>query len=202
MFDKLIIIGAGGHAKVVSDVAIKSGWTVLGFLDDNLKNTNLPFPILGGTSDSLHYITKSQFVLAIGNNATRKQMAERFNLPWATIVHPTAQIGSDVRIGKGTVVMAHAVINPSTYIGQHCIVNTGAVIEHDNKIEDYVHISPHATLCGTVSVGMLTHVGAGATIKNNMTITNNCRIGAGAVVVSGICSSGTYVGIPAKKVNI
>lgn len=200
MSKNVIIIGAGGHAKVVADVAIKSGWNVLGFLDDRPNTQSiLSFPILGRVSDSFRFLSESQFFVAIGDNNTRKYISEKFNLPWATLVHPSAQIGVDVNIDKGTVVMANAVINPSTNIGQHCIINTGAVIEHDNQIADYVHISPHATLCGTVSIGVLSHVGAGATIKNNVTVTDRCSLGAGTVVVKKIDIPGTYVGVPAKQ---
>lgn len=211
MHKKVVIIGAGGHAKVIADIIQKSGDIVYGFLDDNfekgtiiLNNENLK--VIGDLNSRFTLpITKPdlelEFVIAIGDNYKRKEIAETKipNIKYYTAIHPSAIIGSDTEIAEGSVVMANSIINPSTKIGKHCIINTGAIIEHDNTIENYVHISPNATLCGTVKVGECTHIGAGAIIKNNTNITYNCIIGAGATVVNDINEKGTYIGIPAKK---
>lgn len=97
--------------------------------------------------------------------------------------------------------IANAVVNPSAKIGKHCIINTGAIVEHDNVLGDYVHLSPNATLTGGATVGECTHIGAGASTKQVISITNNCVIGAGASVVKDITESGTYVGVPARKMK-
>ena len=97
--------------------------------------------------------------------------------------------------------MANAVINSACQIGRHCIINSGAVVEHDNQIADFVHVSVGAKLAGTVSVGKASWIGVGATVSNNLTICSNCIIGAGAVVVDDIKEAGTYVGVPAKKME-
>lgn len=205
---QVVIIGAGGHAQVIADIIQESGDIVYGFLDDNLKketvianderlkvigdfNTRFTLPI---THPEL------EFIIAIGDNKRRKEIAEKNvpNMKYYTAIHPSANIGINVSIGEGTVIMANACINASANIGKHCIINTGAIIEHDNQLEDYVHISPNATLCGTVKVGELTHIGAGATVKNNINIISHCTVGAGAVVVKDIKEEGTYVGVPAK----
>lgn len=205
---QVVIIGAGGHAQVIADIIQESGDIVYGFLDDNLKkgtvianderlkvigdfNTRFTLPI---THPEL------EFIIAIGDNKRRKEIAEKNvpNMKYYTAIHPSANIGINVSIGEGTVIMANACINASANIGKHCIINTGAIIEHDNQLEDYVHISPNATLCGTVKVGELTHIGAGATVKNNINIISHCTVGAGAVVVKYIKEEGTYVGVPAK----
>lgn len=208
MSKQVVIIGAGGHAKVIADIIQKSGDVVYGFLDDNLKkgtviandeklkvvgdfNTRFTLPI---THPEL------EFIIAIGDNERRKEIVEK-NVPsmkYYTAIHPSVNIGINVSIGEGTVIMANACINSSANIGKHCIINTGAIVEHDNQLEDYVHISPNATLCGTVKIGESTHIGAGVTVKNNIDITSNCTIGAGAVVVKNIEEEGTYVGVPAK----
>ena len=206
MSKKVVIIGAGGHAKVIADIIIKSGDEVVGFLDDNIEKDTIVidnYKVIGKTEDCLKFKEDKElyFIIAIGNNFTRKDIAEKYNLNYYTAIHPTAIIGMQVQIEKGTVIMANTCINPNTKIGNHCIINTGAIVEHDNLIEDYVHISPNATLCGTVTVGEGIHIGAGSVIKNNITITNNCIIGAGAVVVKNIEESGIYVGVPAKKVK-
>ena len=210
MNKNVIIIGAGGHSKVIADIIIKSQDNVLGFLDDNIpidtviiKEKNLK--VLGKIEDSIKIKEQNsdiEFIIGIGNNKTRKAIAENYpDLNYYTAIHPSSQIALDVKIGDGTVIMANACINTSTTIGKHCIINTGAIIEHDNIIEDYVHISPNATLCGTVKIEELTHIGAGSTIKNNISISSNCIIGAGAVIVKDINEEGTYVGVPAKKIK-
>ena len=204
MSKNVVIIGAGGHGKVIADIIEKSGDNVIGFLDDNndvkiYKN----YKLLGKISDctklqkedsSLH------FVIAIGNNYTRKRIGE-YDLNYYTAIHPNAVISETAIIDVGTVIMANACINPDSNIGKHCIINTGAIIEHDNTIEDYVHISPNATLCGTVKIGKFSHIGAGAVIRNNICIVSNCVVGIGAVVVKNIEDEGIYLGVPVKKIR-
>ncbi|MDF2557756.1 MAG: acetyltransferase [Bacillales bacterium] len=200
MNKNVIIIGAGGHGKVIADIIRKSGDQVLGFLDDanNLKEV-CGLPVLGKVSDYEPYCDSAQFILAIGNNHVRKEVSENMTVNWYTAIHPSAILANDCKIGEGTVVMANSVVNSDTKIGKHCIINTGAIIEHDNRIDNYVHVSPNGTLCGTVSVGELTHIGASATVKNNIQIIGNCVIGIGAVVVKSINEPGTYIGVPATK---
>lgn len=201
MNDRLIIIGAGGHGKVVADNALKNGYAHVCFADDRATGQCMGLPIIGTTSD-LDALNDghTDFVIGIGNNEIRKRIAEEHNLPWATLIHPSVQIAVNASVGKGTVVMAGAVINADATVGNHCIINTGAIVEHDNRVHDYVHISPRAALGGTVCVGELTHVGIGATVRNNITITEKCLVGAGAVVVKNIEKSGVYVGVPAKEI--
>lgn len=200
----VVIIGASGHAKVIADIIIKNGDRVVGFLDDNtaLPETIIGYSYLDVISGWQKYMSDCCFVMGIGNNRIRRKIAKSLDVEWYTAIHPSAQIAVDTHIGEGTVVMANAVINTSARIGRHCIINTGAVIEHDNRIADYVHVSPNAALCGTVSVGEMTHIGAGATVKNNTSICRDVVIGAGGVVVKDITESGTYVGVPAKKIKL
>ena len=97
--------------------------------------------------------------------------------------------------------MPNAVINAGAKIGEHCIINTGAIVEHDNILENYVHISVGAKLAGTAHVGIATWIGIGASVSNNLSICENCMIGAGAVVVKDITESGTYIGVPARRMK-
>ena len=198
--NRLIIIGAGGHGKVIADAALKNGYTNICCVDDHATGDVMGFPIIGTTADvECLNDGNTDFVFGIGNNAIRKTIAEIHNVNWVSIVHPSAQIGFDAEIGKGTVVMANAVVNVCAKIGEHCIINTGAIVEHDNVIENYAHISPNVALGGTVRIGSLTHVGIGATVKNNTEICSDCTIGAGAVVIKSIKEPGTYVGVPIRK---
>lgn len=198
--NRLVIIGAGGHGRVIADIALKNGYADICFVDDNMSGSVMEIPIVGdsrciaGLNDG-----KTDFVIGIGDNTTRKMIAERYDINWATLVHPSAQIAMHTTVGGGTVIMANAAVNICATVGKHCIVNTGAVVEHDNIVEDYVHISPNAALGGTVRIGALTHIGIGATVKNNVSVCSNCIIGAGAVVVKSISESGLYVGVPASR---
>lgn len=204
MRKKVVIIGAGGHAKVIADIIEKSGDEIVGFLDDNKEiGTTIinEYKVIGDLNNRFTMaVTKEnlEFIIAIGDNKKREEISHSPNLKFYTAIHPSAQIGLDVRIEEGTVIMANSCINSSAKIGKHCIINTGAIIEHDNIIEDYVHISPNATLGGTVKIGESTHVGIGSIVKNNITICKNCTIGAGAVVVKNIEEEGIYVGVPAR----
>ena len=207
MHKKLIIIGASGHGKVVADIALKlQKYEEIVFLDDNedVKEC-MGFSVVGKSLDAEYYINKADFFVAIGNEKIRKEITEQLerlgaNIP--TFVHPSAVIGSQVKIGEGTVVMAGAVVNPDCVIGKGCIINTCASVDHDCQLSDYVHVSVGAHVCGTVEIGENTWIGAGATVKNNVLICSNCMIGAGAVVVKNIERKGIYMGIPVKEKNM
>lgn len=202
MKGKLIIIGTGGHGKVVLDIAKCTGYSAIAFLDDNPQgDTWCGFPILGKTSDAQKYPDAS-FVVAVGNAAIRKRIQENLTvqgLTIATLIHPSAVVAEDTVIGEGSVVVAGAVINPGAVLGKGVIVNTCASVDHDCQIGNYVHVAVGAHLAGTVTIGECTLIGAGAVISNNVSVVADCKIGAGAVVVKNIGGSGTYIGVPAKK---
>lgn len=195
---KLVIIGAGGHGKVIADIAEKNGYQKIVFLDDdpNIKDC-AGFEVVSTLSDCVDY-KEWDFVVAVGNAEIRKQIHETLSgYKIITLVHPNAVISRRVTIGEGTVVMAGAVVNSDTVIGKSCIINTGATVDHDCVIGDYVHISVGAHVAGTVVIGEKTWIGAGAVVSNNIEICEDCMVGAGAVVVEDIKESGIYVGIPA-----
>lgn len=204
MNKSVIVIGAGGHGKVIADIVRASGDHLLGFLDDGHSPSEpvAGIPVLGGAGDYVNY-PDAAFIIAIGNASVREKMATSMKgVKWYTAIHPTAVISPlETQIGEGSAIMANAVVNPCASIGRHCIVNTAAVVEHDNRIADFAHISVGAKLAGTVSIGKRTWVGIGATVSNNLTVCEDCMIGAGAVVVKNITESGTYVGVPARKIK-
>lgn len=200
--NRLMIIGAGGHGKVIADIAAKNGYTDICFVDDHAKGLCVGFPVVGTTAELENWNDgATDFVIGIGNNAVRKKIAQQYDVNWVALIHPSAQRGLQTSVGKGTVVMAGAVINACAAVGEHCIINTGAIVEHDNVIEDFVHISPNAALGGTVRIGALTHVGIGAAVRNNIRICAECTIGAGAVVVKNIDCCGVYAGVPARRIK-
>lgn len=198
--NRLIIIGASGHGKVIADIALKCGYESIAFLDDDTTAKECAgFPVIGGSQDIPEY-KDCDFIVAIGDATIRAYMLERLNkFNVVSLIHPNTVISRRVNLGRGSVVLAGAVINSDTTIGEGCIISTCASVDHDNKIGDYVHVAVGAHLCGTVSIGKNTWIGAGSTISNNISICDNCLIGAGAVVVKDIEESGTYIGVPAKK---
>lgn len=202
--DKLIIIGASGHGKVIADIAIKMNiWRTILFLDDNESlTTAMGIKVIGKTDAAFIYKDNADFFVAIGNNETRKQFQKKLEndgLNLAILIHPSSVIGTDVTIGAGTSVMAGAVINNSSKIGKGCIVNTNSSIDHDNIIGDFVHISPGVTLSGSVTIDKESWIGIGSVISNNINICRGCIVGAGAVVVKDIVEPGIYVGVPARR---
>lgn len=205
MNKKLVIIGASGQGKVVADIASKlQKYEEIVFLDDNANAKQcLSFPVIGKCSDAKYYIKKADFFVAIGNVEIRKKVTEELETLGATIpvlIHPNAVISEWVTIGMGTVVMAGSVVNPNSIIGKGCIINTCSSVDHDCCLGDFVHVAVGAHIAGTVRIEDNTFIGAGVTIKNNVNICGDCIIGAGALVVKNIEETGTYVGIPAKKI--
>ncbi len=192
----MILLGASGHGKVIADILKLSGEREIFFWDDDPAAA-----VPGYTVGSKQEFTEDDIILAIGNNATRKKIAETSSYTYGTAIHPTSIPASDVQIGQGTVVMAAAIINPGSLIGKHCIVNTAAVIDHDAIIEDYVHISPNATLAGNVTAKEGVWVGAGATIIQGITIGCWAVIGAGSVVIKDVPNHAVVVGNPARIIK-
>ena len=206
MMNKLLIIGASGHGKVAADIALKMNlWKQVGFLDDNeFLVSSMGIEVVGGSFDAFDLLEEYDIFVAIGNNQTREALQETLLIKGAsiaTLIHPAAVIGDEVEIGFGSIIMAGAVVNCCTKIGRGCIINTGATVDHDNLLEEYVHVSPGAHLAGAVQVGKGSWLGIGSTVSNNVTITSHCRVGAGAVVVKDITESGTYIGVPARRVK-
>jgi len=203
--EKLLIIGASGHGKVVADIALRMNrWNYIAFLDDKVLNSSMTIDVIGKSSDAFTYCKDYDIFVAIGNNTIRETIQTELELAGATIpilIHPNAILGEQVEIAIGSVIMAGVVINCCSKIGKGCIINTGSSLDHDNNIDDFVHISPGVHLAGTVKVGKSTWIGIGSTVSNNINITSNCIMGAGAVVVKNITEAGIYVGIPAKNMK-
>ncbi len=205
MHKKLVIIGVNGHGKVVADIATAMGnYESIAFLCNFENKTQcMGFQIIGRNEDAINYIDEADFFVAIGDGEKRKEVMEMLKeagAMFATLIHPSSVIGSHVEIGEGTVVMPGTVIQTECKIGKGCIVNTCASVDHGSTLGDYVHVAVGARLCGLVHVGKQTWIGASATVINGIHVCENCMIGAGAVVVKNIKESGTYIGVPARRV--
>lgn len=197
--NNLIIIGASGHGKVILDIAIKTGYHNISFLDDNKKIKNCGgYPVVGKTQEALS--ATGDKIVAIGNLDIREKIQNKLkNL--TTLIHPKSIISRRVKVGEGTVIMAGAIINSDTIIGKGVIINTAVSVDHDCFIGDYSHISVGAHIAGTVNIGKKVWIGAGTIVINNINICDNCIIGAGAVVIKDIEKPGTYVGVPARRIE-
>ena len=196
--NRLIIVGASGHGKVIADIAVRNGYEDIVFLDDNEAIQECAgFPVIGGTAEVTRL--NGDKIVAIGNPAVRERLQGTIHP--VTLVHPNAVVSRRVSLGEGTVVMAGAVINSDAVIGNGCIINTGSSVDHDCRIADFAHISVGAHVAGTCNIGRRTWIGAGATVNNNISICGDCMIGAGAVVIRDILESGTYIGCPAKRMK-
>lgn len=203
---RLIIAGAGGHGKVLADIAEKMGiYTYIAFLDDNenIKSV-MGYPVIGTMDFSDFKKETDEIIVAVGNCYLRKKLQTRYEsigIKIATLIHPAAIIGTNVIIDSGTVIMPGVVINCDTSIGKGNIINTCASVDHECIIEEFVHISVGTHLCGNVRVGKECWIGAGSVISNNISVCSECMIGAGAVVVKNIEKSGTYVGVPVRVLS-
>ncbi len=200
---KLVIFGAGGHAKVVADIALKNGFEIEGFLDDNASASSIiGYPILGKIDDCVKYKDTCVFAMGIGNNAVRKKILDKYpDFEYPVLVHPTASIGIETKIGKGTVVMPYVVVNACAEVGEFSILNSASVVEHDCRVGDFCLIAPNVTLCGVSKTGDFVWMGAGSVVNQTIKICDGVTVGSGAVVTKDITESGTYVGVPATKIN-
>ena len=189
----MYLYGASGHARVIVDMLSASGLKVDAMFDDDVSIKELmSIPVRH------HWQGESPIIISIGNNVTRKQIAEKLNCEFFTAIHLSAVVSPSARLRDGSVVMQGAIVQSGTSIGQHCIINTGASVDHECVIEDYVHVSPKATLCGNVHVGEGAWIGAAAVVIPGVKIGKWCTIGAGSVVVSDIPDGAIAYGNPCR----
>lgn len=201
----IVIVGAGGHGRVVLDICRAMGECVAGFLDSrNTVGTLInDAPVLGNNDalDNTDFLRSHRFIVAIGDQQAREALSCHIlngGGELATAIHPSSVISPRAVIGDGTVVVAGAIVNTDATVGRYCIINTGATIDHDVVLEDGVQICPGANLAGAVHCGRLVFIGTGAVIIPKVHIGSNSVIGAGAVVLKDIPADVLAVGNPAK----
>jgi acetyltransferase EpsM len=204
----LIIFGAIGHARVIADAARRSGsFNVLGFVEQQQKigGSGENPAILGSDADLANILSRADDIVGIvgvGGNAVRARIAAAImkNFPsfeFANVIHPSAEIAGDVKLGKGVFVAASATIICGTTIGDHVIVNTSASVDHDCSLGDFSFVAPGATLAGGVKVGHRSFIGTGASVIQYLDIGDDVVVGAGSVVIRSIPSGSRVVGVPA-----
>lgn len=204
----VVIIGAGGHGRVLLDICLVSGRQVAGFLD---KDPDLPPKIHGspvlGYDDRLNdaaFVASHDFVLGVGDAAIRRTLIGRLDgakATAATLIHPSAVVSEFAKIGSGTTIHAGAVICIDAKIGAHCVINTRASVDHDCVLEDGVQISPGATLAGGVTCGRDVFVGTGASILPGVTVNRNAVVGGGSSAARDVAEEVTVYGVPARIVR-
>ncbi|KWT71021.1 4-amino-6-deoxy-N-Acetyl-D-hexosaminyl-(Lipid carrier) acetyltrasferase [Hyphomicrobium sulfonivorans] len=200
----LLILGAGGHGRVVADVALELGFRTIAFLDDapQTPDVDMRIPVLGPLQLAETLLEEWPLAcVAIGNNQRRQRLftslrSAGFAMP--TLVHRSAVVSRFAGLGDGVVVTAGAVINAGASIGDACIINTGARIDHDCVIGEASHVAPGATLSGGVITGARAWLGTGCAVRQGVRIADDVLIGVGAAVVCDLTSAGTYIGVPAR----
>lgn len=207
MSSGVLVLGAGGHGKVVADILLRSGVCVVGFLDDEPAlwgSTRLGLPVLGPLISYMQYHADG-LALGVGAIEARRQIVARLGESawplWRQVIHPRAIIAPSVRLGRGVTVTAGAIVNPDAALSKFAIANTGATVDHDCVVREYAHIAPGAHLAGGVSIGRGTLIGIGAVVLPGCTVGDRTVVGAGAVVVRDVPDGVTVVGTPARAVS-
>jgi UDP-perosamine 4-acetyltransferase len=204
----LVLIGAGGHGRVVLELVRALGThTVIGFIDpEPVAPTILGVPVLG--ADEVLPGLRAQGVadafVALGGNRLRQKVGETVRTLGFTqpaLVHPSALLSPTARLASGALVMARAVLGVEAWLGHFAILNTGAIADHDNLLEDACHVAPGCALAGTVRVGARSLIGVGSAIRPGITIGADAIVGAGSAVVADVPDGGRVGGAPARALK-
>jgi UDP-perosamine 4-acetyltransferase len=204
---QIVIVGAGGHGKVVLDIVRATGaYKVVGFVDADLTlagKTVAGLPVLGPMNvlPRLRQQRVSHAIVAIGDNRTRlryAQMLRGHGFELANAIHPSAVVAESASLGRNIVIAAQAAVCVDCQIGDSAIINTGAIVDHECQIGAGVHVCPGAKVAGRVQVGEAAFVGLGANIIQCLSVGEDAIVGAGAVVLKDVPAGGTVVGVPAR----
>lgn len=210
-YGNFVIIGTSGHAKVVYDtfnLTLSAKLNFAGFITSDKKESFLGKRVLGSDKDARKIFRKYNITdafIAVGSGFSREKISSglfsgnRINA--VNIIHPSAIIEKNVKLGAGNFIGAGVIINSYAVIGDHCLINSGAIIEHDCVINDFVTVSPGAKIGGRVRIGKRSFIGIGAVIVQRKVISDDAVIGAGAAVICDIEARSVAVGCPAKTIR-
>ena len=184
----IVLIGSGGHAKVVIDIVEKEeALNIVGLIDNReAVGTELNgIPVIGNDQDIKSLSQQMKFsrgIICVYDNYLRQNIRNRLvalmpNFEFVAAIHPDASISSSVQIGAGTVIMGGVTVNANCRIGEHCILNTNSSIDHDSSLSDFSSIGPGVNVGGLVSIGSLSYVGIGSAVSHNIVIGSNTVIG-------------------------
>lgn len=204
---RIVIVGTGGHAKVVLEVLRSRGvplWSVFAVDDDPARvgGMLLDIPVLSTVADWKDNVrTGDRAIVAIGRNTVRARLQQELELLGVEMMSgedARAVVSTSAKIGAGSVLMPGAVVNANASIGRGVIVNTNVSIDHDCDIGDFSHIAPGASICGGVRVGAMSLIGVGSSLLPGVHIGDGATVGAGAVVVKDVRDGETVIGVPAR----
>jgi UDP-perosamine 4-acetyltransferase len=207
----VVLIGAGGHGRVVLDILRTAGvYRPVGFLDADPQLTGKKvdgLPVLGQPNmlPKLKAQKMKGVIVSIGDNHPRQQYFRKISeqgFEMINAIHPSSQISSTAKLGRNIVVAAGAVISTDAHIGDSGIINTSAVIDHECRLGDAVHVCPSATLAGRVTIGDETFIGMGCNIIQCLKIGSQAVIGAGAVILQDVPDGATVVGVPGRVIRV
>lgn len=208
----LLVIGAGGHAKILIAILQSTGRKILGIVEaDESKHEQslLGVSVIGNDEIIFKYKPKDieliNAVGSIGKITTKHKVYERFKMEgyhFASLIHPSAVILDGVELAEGVHVLPSVVIQPGSKIESNTLINTGSIIGHDCIIGSSVHIAPRSTLSGDVKIGDRTHIGTGATILQGIQIGSDCTVGAGSLIVRDVSNGTKTIAAPAKSIRI
>ena len=203
-----LIVGTGGHARVIIDTMELCGLKAAGMLDLHYKNIEekiFNYPVLGDYSSIDGYDKdKYNLILAIGDNTVRSEifnnlLEKGYHFP--SLVHPTAIIIRKTWIGCGVFINAGVIINAGVNISNNVIINTGAIIEHEVNIGEHSHIGPGVKISGRTKIGKKVFLGIGAVVIDKRILADNVIVGAGSVIIKDIESNSVYAGVPGRKIK-
>lgn len=211
MLRPVIIIGAGGHARVLIAALILLRREIIGVTEARFENSGVfisGVPIIGNDEKILRYNPEDVEIVngigSIGLPIKRMKIFQQFKslgYSFSTIVHPTALIEKDVKLDEGVQIMAGAILQTGSMIADNSIINTGTIVGHDCIIGEHVHLAPGVVLSGGVQIGAMTHIGTAATIMQSVKIGGGTVIGAGAVVIRNISKDVIAAGVPARIIK-
>jgi len=199
----VILLGAGGHARVLLDALRCCGIEVLGFVGPDLSPAELDVEYLGG-DDCIQAFSVDEVALVngVGNIGGRQRLFDAFKnqgYRFAQVIHPSAIISKGANLGEGVQLMAGTVIQTGVSVSENAIINTRASVDHDCCIGAHSHIAVGAVLAGDIKVGKSVLVGAGSTVIQGLGIGDGSVVGAGATVIGDVALGKTVVGVPAKE---
>ena len=210
MMGRTVLIGGGGHAKVLLGLLNKMLVPVVGYTDPADRGTILGASWLGD-DDALGRLLKTDdpcdAVMGVGKTDASSMRLEAclkieaMGFVFPSIASPHAIVSEDVRIAAGSVVLDGVIINPGTLIGHYCILNTGCIVEHDCRLGDNVHVAPGVTLSGGVTIGTNSMIGVGSTVVQGVAISEGCLVRAGSTVTGDLSTPGVYGGMPCMRIR-
>lgn len=202
----LFVVGAGGHAKSIAEIAIAAGFTIEAFISPDAEDSEfMGVRVLNSLPENIAGRTES-IAIGIGANYLREkvwtELRESCELSrFPALIHPTAVIASSAQIGPGASVHQNSVVGPSTRIGKFCTINTSATIDHDCELKDFASLGPGAHTGGNVTIGERAHISIGAIAIHGIEIGHDSILGAGSCATNSIPELTVYVGTPARALK-